>query len=79
VARCEARERRNSEFCFKLAQHRSWLLLAAPGGSPQTRPGGVTALGNRDSLFPARGALPGRVWGTLRSNAVRKALRKRTT
>ena len=37
MARCEARERRNSEFYFKLAQQRSWLLLAAPGGSPPKR------------------------------------------
>jgi len=38
VARCEAREHRNSEFYFKLAQQRSWLLLAAPGGSLPNAP-----------------------------------------
>jgi len=33
-----------------------------PKGAPQTRQGGVTALGKRSGLFPARCALPERVW-----------------
>ncbi|CAD7850838.1 MAG: hypothetical protein [Olavius algarvensis Gamma 1 endosymbiont] len=60
------REHRNSESSFKLAQQRRWLLLASPEGSPPNAPERYSAW-QEGELFPARCALPWRVWGTLRS------------